>query len=153
MFHPTSLVGTCQYEKFAVDIQNKMWAFHDTEILDDPGHSQMSVPMAGFGLVDTIVNRANGRRPRLPPLPFPSSVFLLIHPIPQHPSQPSRLSWSFEFSHRKPPKSDRKRPLPLRSTSTCSFARDRDPRPETLTVIKSSPSLASLVRRKTGKEK
>ena len=82
----------------------------------DPGPSQMSVPMAGFGLVDTIGNRANGRRPRLPPLPkFPSSFFLLIHPIPQHPSQPVNpvaCHGSFEFSHRKPPKKCSRRTLP-----------------------------------------
>ena len=54
------------------------------------------------------------------------------------PVNPVACHGSFEFSHRKPPKSDRERPLPLRSTSTCSFARDRDPRPETLTVIKLS---------------
>ena len=90
---PHSLVGKCQYEKLAVDISDKLWAFHDTEMYIDPGPSQMSVPMAGFGLVDTIGNRANGRRPRLPPLPkFPSSFFLLIHPIPQHPSHPSQPS-------------------------------------------------------------
>ena len=138
---PLHLVGTCQYEKFAVDIQNKMWAFHDTEILDDPGHSQMSVPMAGFGLVDTIVNRANGRRPRLPPLPFPSSVFLLIHPsrnIPVNPVNPVACHGSFEFSHRKPPKTDRERPLPLRSLLALALSQEIETRPETLTVIKLS---------------
>ena len=31
-FHPTALVGTYQYEKLAVDISDKMWAFHDTEM-------------------------------------------------------------------------------------------------------------------------
>ncbi len=57
--------------------------------------------------MDTIVNRANGRRPRLPPLRFPSSFFLLIHPSRNIPVNPVACHGSFEFSHRKPPKSDR----------------------------------------------
>ena len=69
--------------------------------------------MAGFGLVDTIVNRANGRRPRLPPLPFPSSFFPHTHPSRNIPVNPVACHGSFEFSHRKPPKSDRERTLPL----------------------------------------
>ena len=103
--------------------------------VDDPGNSQMSVPMAGFGLVDTIVNRANERRPRLPPLRFPSSFFLLIHPSRSIPVNPVACHGSFEFSHRKPPKSDRERTVPLLALA---LSQDRDRRPETLTVIKLS---------------
>ena len=106
MFHPTWWAHVNTRSLLSI-FRTKMWAFHDTEMEMTLVIPKLSVPMAGFGLVDTIVNRANGKRPRLPPLPFPSSVFLFIHPSRNIPVIPVACHGSFEFSHRKPPKSDR----------------------------------------------
>ena len=98
--------------------------------VDDPGPSQMSVPMAGFGLVDTIGNRANGRRPRLPPLQIPLLFFLPTHPSRNIPVNPVACHGSFEFSHCKPPKKCSRRTLSRLLLARWSFVRDRDCRPE-----------------------